>query len=139
MTGDHWYVRNEQQRRNVLDAVQAYVIGDFGFAVKIETGKRTLAQNSAMYKYFELLAKELNDAGMELHMEYLGKSIDVPWGKESVKERLWNPIMEAQTGKKSTTRLDRKEISEIYETLHRHMAQTHAIMVPFPSHEPPMI
>jgi len=47
--------------------------------------------------------------------------------------------MLAATGKASTTKMDRKETSEVYEILHRFFAGEHAIMVPFPSHSPPMV
>ena len=128
-----WYVRNEQQRKNLLTAISDQAIGDFGFLCSLETGKRTLPQNAGMYLYFRQLAEILNDAGLEIHMEYLGKSIDIPWTEALVKERIWLPVMLAHTGKKSTTKLDRKEVSEIYEIINRHFASTHGVMCSFPN------
>ncbi len=132
MQGDHWYIRNEAQRKNVIAAITDKEIGEYGFLVKMETGQRSLKQNSALHVYFKLMAETLNDAGLEIHMDFLGKSIDVPWSPGEVKERIWKPIMQAQTGKTSTAKLDRKEVSEIYEVLNRFMAERHSVLVPFP-------
>lgn len=133
----HWYIDNEDKRDNYITEVRNQVIGQYGFLAWIETGKRTLKQNSSIYLYFTLLADALNAAGLEIKMQYLGKSVDVPWTPLAVKERLWLPIMEAMTGKTSTAKLSRAEVSEIYEPLHRHLAETHAIYVPFPDNNEP--
>ncbi len=108
---------------------------EFGIHFQIKTGQRTLLQNNAVHQYFENVATALNDAGLEIHMEYLGKAIEVPWTKESVKERLWLPIMETMTGKTHTADLERNEVSPIYDVLARHLAEKHAISVPFPQED----
>ena len=139
MNGIHWYIRNQQQKDNLLESIRNQDIGEHGFLCKLEFGTRTLKQNAALWKYFELLADALNSAGLEIHMEFLGKTIDVPWSPGEVKQRIWLPIMQAQTGKTSTAKLDRKEVSEIYEVLSRFMAERHSILVNWPSNQPPMI
>lgn len=96
---------------------------------------RTDQQNRALHVYFELLAEELNDAGLDMR-KVLKPSIDIPWTKSSVKEYLWRPIQYATTQKKSTTKLlKQKDIDIIYETLNRHLSQIFGISVPFPSVE----
>ena len=139
MKGDYFHVRNEFQRGKARDALMDKPLGEYGFMVKFETGLMTTKQRGSIHIYFGLLAKELNDAGLERHVEFLGKSIEVPWDKDSVKKYIWKPAMLAATGKASTTKMDRKETSEVYEILHRFFAGEHAIMVPFPSNEAPMI
>ena len=106
---------------------------EHGFVCEITLGTRTLPQNNALYKYFQLLSDALNSAGLEISMQYLGKNIDVPWTPSAVKERLWLPVMEASTGKTSTAKLDIKEVSEIYEVLNRHMAEKFGVLVMFPN------
>lgn len=129
-----WHIRNDFQRDKLIDEVRDKPIGEFGYVCYFKTGVMTTQQRKALHVYCTLLADELNDAGLEIHMEFLGKSIEVPWTKDLVKERIWKPVMLVETGKKSTTKLDRKEVSEIYEIIHRHFAQNHSIMVPFPSY-----
>ena len=139
MKGDYFHVRNEFQRGKARDALMDRDIGEFGFLVKFETGLMTTKQRGSIHVYFGLLANELNDAGLERRVEFLGKSIEVPWDKDSVKKYIWKPAMLAATGKTSTTKINRKEVNETYEILHRHFASQHAIMVPFPCDEPPMV
>ncbi len=132
MQGDYFHIRNAQQRQSFIEHLMAQEFGEYGYLAKIETGKRTTKQNSALYVYFNLLADALNNAGLEIHMQYLGKSCEVPWTPDSVKERLWRPVQKAAVGTISTTKLDRIQVGKVYEILNRHMAQAHGIAVAFP-------
>lgn len=97
--------------------------------------QRTDIQNRALHKYFELLADELNGAGLEMR-KVLKPSVEIPWDKESVKSFLWKPIQFAQIQKDSTTDLTTAEVNKIYETLNRHLGEKLGVHVPFPSDEP---
>ena len=74
------------------------------------TDQRTLQQNKAAHKYFELLAESLNDAGLDMK-KTLKPEIDIPWSKESVKEYLFKPVAEAMFHIEHTADLDTKQIS----------------------------
>lgn len=90
-----------------------------------ETGQqRSLSQNAALHLFCEHLATALNDAGfdMVILLQALSKRTEIPWTKTSVKERLWKPVQEAMTGKKSTTEPKRLDYPEIYEALMRIIA-----------------
>lgn len=100
--------------------------------VRLIANSRTIRQNSAIHKYFELLADELNNAGYSM-MKVLNHEAEIPWTPASVKEHLWRPIQKAQLGKESTTKLETKEVGEVYETLNRHIAEKLGVHVPFPS------
>ena len=54
--------------------------------------QRKLPQNSALHKYFELLADALNDAGYDMKAVLEKKEVDVPWEGEMVKRVLWKGI-----------------------------------------------
>ena len=95
--------------------------------------QRTIQQNKSLYLYFDLLADALNDAGYEMKHVMEIKEVDVPWTKERVKEVLFKSIMEAMTGKRSTTELDTVEISKIYDVLDRHTSEKLGIHVEWPS------
>ena len=92
---------------------------------------RTAKQNAALHVYFQLLATELNEAGLSM-MKVLKPSAEIPWTSQSVKEYLWKPIQNAQLQKQSTTKLDTKEVSAVYDTLNRHLGETTGVHVPFP-------
>ncbi len=96
---------------------------------------RTLKQNNALHKYFEMLAEELNNAGYDVK-KTLSSKLEHPWNAELVKELIWRPVQEACLGKKSTTELSKqKDIDVIYDVINRHMGQNFGIYVPFPSEE----
>ena len=95
---------------------------------------RTSTQNKALHLYFELLADELNSAGLDMK-KTLKQTVDIPWSKETVKDYLWRPIQNAQLEKESTTELTTDEINKVYEVLNRHLGEKLQIHVPFPSSE----
>ena len=70
---------------------------------------RTIQQNKALWKYFDALAQEFSDHGLDMK-KVLKPEIDIPWNKDTICEFLWKPIMKIQTGKESTTELTTKEI-----------------------------
>jgi hypothetical protein len=99
--------------------------------------KRTIQQNRALHKYFELLAKELNFAGLDMKT-VLKPEVNIPWSTQTVKDFLWRPIMKAYLGKRSTTEMTTKDIDEIFEILNKHLGERFgewASFVPWPSIE----
>uniref|UniRef100_A0A6H1ZGI3 Uncharacterized protein n=1 Tax=viral metagenome TaxID=1070528 RepID=A0A6H1ZGI3_9ZZZZ len=84
--------------------------------------KRTIQQNKALHKYFELIAKALNDSGQDMRA-VLKPEVEIPWSKESVKEFLWKPILKLQLGKDSTTKMTTKDIDIIFDTFNRHISK----------------
>ena len=95
--------------------------------------QRTTTQNAALHKYFELLAKELNDAGYDV-----GATIKVPvdFTKDTVKEYMAHPIIHALwPDKEHTSELDTIEINELYEQLNRLTSEKFGIGIQFPSYE----
>lgn len=96
--------------------------------------QRTITQNKAMHKYFELLATELNDAGLTMR-KVLKPEVDIDWTPEAVKSYLWKPIQDALYQKNSTTELNKKQVSLVFETLNRHLGTKLGVHVAFPSNE----
>lgn len=95
---------------------------------------RTNQQNKGLHKGCELLADALNDAGHDMKRT-LKEEVDIPWNKETVKDYLFRPIMQAMFNKESTTELNTDEVSEVWRVLNRHTAQKLGVSVPFPSEE----
>jgi hypothetical protein len=96
--------------------------------------KRTLTQNAAMHKFFELLAEDLNAAGLDMR-HTLKPEVEIPWTPATVKTHLWRPIQDAMLEKESTTELTTKEVNQVYEVLIRHMGEKFNITTAFPSEE----
>ena len=94
--------------------------------------QRTIKQNSALHLYFEMVAGVLNDAGLDMKV-VLKPEIEIPWSADTVKDFLWRPVQRLQVGKKSTTELDTKEVSDIWEVMNRHLSEKFGIFVDFPS------
>jgi hypothetical protein len=104
--------------------------------IGLEKGVRTIPQNSALHLGLGMIAKTLNEAGLDMR-KVLKPEIDIPWTLESVKEYLFRPIMKAMYHKKSTTELSKiGEIEEIWDVLMRHLGEKHEVeYIPFPSEQ----
>ena len=96
--------------------------------------QRTLLQNRALHKFFDLLAEALNDAGLDVQ-KTLRHDIEIPWNGTLVKELIWRPVQEAMTNKESTTELETPDPSHIYEVISRYLGAKFGLYVPFPSEE----
>lgn len=95
---------------------------------------RTNQQNKALHVLFNLLANELNTAGLDMR-KTLKPEIDIPWSGPSVKEYLWRPIQTAQLNKKSTTEMTTVEIDQVFDTINKHLGEKFGIHVRFPNIE----
>lgn len=101
------------------------------FGIK-EYPPMTDLQRKALHLYFANLAEALNEAGLDMR-EVLRPEIEISWTSFSVKNYLWRAIQKSMFGKESTTELSTKEVNQIYEILHRHLAEKFHINVSFPS------
>lgn len=96
---------------------------------------RTASQNNSIHLYCEMIAETLNDLGHTFSfMAIRGKTVEIRYTRELVKETIWKPIQDALFGKKSTTELTTTEVNEIVEPLIRFFAERD-IYLPFPSQE----
>lgn len=88
------------------------------------TKSRTSQQNRAIYQDCGMIAKKLNDAGLEIP-KVVSLYMNIPFTAQSVKELLWKPTQALSLQKESTTQLDKYgEIEEIHGILMRELAQT---------------
>jgi hypothetical protein len=102
--------------------------------MKYHFDMRTEQQNKSLHKLYEMLADELNSAGLDMK-KVLKPEIDIPWNGKTIKEYLWRPIQKVVTGKKSTAELDSNEIDQIFVVLSKHLGEKFGIEVVFPSIE----
>jgi len=80
---------------------------------------------------FEWAAEEVNQTNLTLRDLVI--DVDVPVNATTMKE-FWRAVQLEQTGKKSTTDLEKHEVDKVFETFNRHLAK-HGIELSFPSAE----
>lgn len=135
MATEEWVVNSDYSKQIFLDHMSRMYEEHKHLRISIKTGKqRTNLQNAALHKYLTMLAKELNDAGLDMK-KTLRPEIDIPWTCELAKTYLWKPIQKAVIDKESTTKADRSEYTKVYEVLNRHTAEKFGISCVWPSRE----
>ncbi len=133
--GQQWIVNSEHSLKCFHDHIDQLYADKKHITFTWSTGrKRTQPQNASIHKFCEMLAEALNESGLDMRV-VLKPEVEIPWAKESVKKHLWKPIQKSQLGKKSTTELERHEVSQVYETLIRHLGSKFGVYIPFPSKE----
>lgn len=135
MSGDEWTINSEEKKKFFLKHFEEQWESNKHLTIKIKTGKqRTLTQNAAMHKYFTDLAQALNDAGYTV-AKTLRKPIEMSWTGSLVKDLLWRKVQQAVLKKDSTTQLERKECSEVYDEMNKIMIENFGISVQWPERE----
>ena len=92
---------------------------------------RTARQNRALHVYLRLLGEALNEAGLD-QRAVLKSNFPIPWSTESAKQNLFSPIMKAMFDIDSTTKLERVQVSQVYDVLNRRFSEKYGISIPFP-------
>jgi hypothetical protein len=96
---------------------------------------RTQQQNNALHLWFNQCAIALNDAGYDMKKVFSkNPDFQIYWTGYGVKEYLYKAIQEAMFGSKSTAKLEKGQVSQIYDILNEKFADW-GIHVPFPSDE----
>lgn len=99
--------------------------------------QRTDAQNRSLHKYYQAVADDWNEKGIEQKVvfELLQNYATVPWTLETVKE-VWRILQMAYLLKVSTTELTTNEVDEIRKLLEREVIiPLKTDLIPFPSVE----
>lgn len=96
--------------------------------------QRTSHQNAALHLFFKQLAELLNESGLDMR-KTLKPDIDIPWTERNIKEFIWRPVQMAVLDKESTKELTTKDIDVVFDTIARHLASKHGLVVDFPSIE----
>lgn len=92
---------------------------------------RTARQNRALHVYLRLLGEALNEAGLD-QRKVLKPDFPIPWTTHSTKENLFKPIMTVMFDVNSTTKLERIQVSQVYDVLNRSLGEKFGISIPFP-------
>lgn len=137
--GEGWTVNSDVSFNNFVKHVRGLYDKHKFVMFSWKTGRqRTDTQNAAIHVFCREIAEALNDAGfeMEVKSDVLKSPVEVPWTMESVKELIWRPVQMANyPDKKSTTKLERTEVSEVAEVITRYLAEKKGVVAHFPSRE----
>ena len=94
----------------------------------------TQKQSNAMHLWCERVADQLSAAGLDMRA-VLKPEIEIEWTKQSVKEYLWLPVLKALTGKTSTKDQTSEDITQVLNTINRHLGQKLGVTLPEFPHE----
>ena len=94
--------------------------------------QRSNRLNSALHLWFEMIAEDLNNAGLYMRLDFYSANAEVNWTAESIKEGIWRPIQIALTGKQSSAKLTNKEACSIIDEIIRFLGEK-GITTPFPN------
>jgi hypothetical protein len=131
MSGDRFVVNSKQSLDFYINFVTKQ-FEDSGYTTYsyVKGMQRTSVESNALHKYCGMLAKALNDSGLDMRM--VKDDVDLPWSKETVKEFLWKPIQLAVTGEESTTNVKMGDYSKVYDVLNKHLSTNKGIQVFWP-------
>ena len=89
----------------------------------------TPKQRKALHLWCEQVAEVLNAAGHDQRV-VLKESVEIPWDKLAVKERLYKPILEAYSGKTSTEDQSTVEPDKIVDFLAVNLGEKFQVVLP---------
>ena len=108
-------------------------LGGYVVEIKKSQSTRTLSQNSALHKYFQLLADEMNDAGItqQLITSKLNAGFEIPVSESFLKD-IFRQIGKNMYDIDSTAKLSTKEMQEVYLVFDHGMAEKTGCAVAWP-------
>lgn len=99
--------------------------------IPVKKEKRSPTQNDSMHAYFQLVADECLERGIDLEA-FVKIPFLIPMSKEMIKGA-WQGLQQIQLGKKHTSELTTEEVSKIYDTFNRFLSNEFKFSIPFPS------
>lgn len=106
---------------------------NYEIVIKKIKSSRSILCNRALHQGLSNIAILLNDAGLPLKKVMSRKSIDIDWCGDLVKEALFKPLAKVMFDQDSTTKLNSEQITKVYETLNKHLAENFGVSCTFPS------
>lgn len=128
MEGAFWIIDSEPKLSNLITHIQKEWELHHWLSVKITNGKiRSTRQNAALHAWFRDVANELNAKGIDY--KHFFTRFDFEFTEHSVKDHLWKPVQKAVLGTDETHKLERDQVSKIYDVLNRKLSE-HGIHIP---------
>lgn len=118
-----------------FDEMRSAFISKHKISYKIDEGYRTSQQNKAIHVYCSMIASKCKSAGIDFIKMLEALEAEIPATGDKVKEDIWRPIQIAAIGKKSTTKLKPKEVTDVYEIVNRFTCDKLGFGIRFPSYD----
>ena len=129
----YWSLDTEEKRKNFNAHVANLILAGKAPTVQFGEKVRSEPQANAMWLWCEMCANYLNDAGLDMKA-VLRTDMSIDWTKTSFMDYVWRKVEVAMTGKHSTKNLSTTDVTAIYETITRHLAESKGVTLPpFPS------
>ncbi len=97
--------------------------------------KATKQQQNSLHLWARQLASALNDGGFSINDHIVFKT-DIGFTEQNIKENMIKPLMRAlYPDLTSTTKLDTKQISELYLHIDKVVSERTGVSIPFPSEQ----
>ena len=117
------------------EEVKQFLLDNEGKELRLEVvkGRRTPSQNNSIHLYLTQLANELRNEGHTIKdvVNAIRRAEIMPT-MLLLKEVLWKPIQKVLFKKDSTTKLDKHEVTDVYDAVNAFIAREFEIHVPFP-------
>ena len=120
----------EQINHFLLDAAKRRAKGQ-SVCVKYESPESHIStkQFNALHVWCGEVALLLTQCGLDMKA-VLKPEVDISWTKDSVKQYLYKPVLEALSGKQSTTEQNTLEPSAVADHIARHLGEKFGITLP---------
>ena len=128
MSGETWTISNREERKALIDYINANQDADITFA--ITRGRRTSKQNNALHAYLRDVSEQMCAQGMDMR-EVLKPTVEITPTMQIVKDHMWKPIQAKVVDKTSTADLTTQEVDMVYQVISKHLAEKFDIVVPF--------
>lgn len=106
------------------------------YAVIISTSEssiRTILQNSSIRLYAKWVAKLFNDAGITKKYYFSRRKMEGSWTAESFLENVWRDIQENLYGHRKTSKLERAQVSVVYNEIAKFLSVRFKVDQSFPN------
>jgi len=107
-------------------------IGDGLWEIEIRKPQRTDKQNNSIHKYCELVANELNEAGITKQDAIPLIKVSGIWSMQSVKEDIWKAFQWYLGLGDKTSKLKTNEVTQVYELTNQFLGEKLKTHIPFP-------
>jgi hypothetical protein len=127
--GNFWLIRSKTNAEMLHEFLLRSLDEGKETLLKEEQGNRTSLQNNALHGLLRRMSAALNDAGIEGPAHPWREDLRLDWSPELCKSMLFHPVMHAMTGKQSSSKLTKQELSEAVEQMLRRVTEVTGVYV----------
>jgi hypothetical protein len=133
--GQRWTLDTADKRKHFMEHVTAQVLAGKAPTVEFVTPTQSEAQSNATWLWCEQCSLYLNDAGLDQRV-VLDPAMPISWTKTAFMDAIWRKVKKAMTSTDTTKDTKKPEVSDIYETIVRHINTSQGVTLPpFPRKE----